>query len=78
MEQKFSKTTVDGLNIFRDLRDEMVESTFHAIYGSPLVQGRLRNLPTMMTAPAAARVVALRPGGSREGETSFEGTDCRG
>jgi len=29
---------VHGLNIFRDLRDEMVESTFHAIYGSPLVQ----------------------------------------
>jgi pimeloyl-ACP methyl ester carboxylesterase len=38
MEQKFSETMVHGLNIFRDLRDEMVESTFHAIYGSPLVQ----------------------------------------
>jgi pimeloyl-ACP methyl ester carboxylesterase len=38
MQQQFSETMVHGLNIFRDLRDEMVEGTFHAIYGAPLVQ----------------------------------------
>jgi hypothetical protein len=27
-----------ALNLFRDLRDDLVERTFHAIYGSPLVQ----------------------------------------
>jgi pimeloyl-ACP methyl ester carboxylesterase len=38
MQQQFSKATVDALNLFRDVRDELVEQTFHAIYGSPLVQ----------------------------------------
>jgi pimeloyl-ACP methyl ester carboxylesterase len=38
MQQQFSKAMVDALNLFRDLRDELVEHTFHAIYGSPLVQ----------------------------------------
>lgn len=38
MQQQFSKATVDALNLFRDLRDELVEQTFHAVYGSPLVQ----------------------------------------
>jgi Protein of unknown function (DUF3141) len=38
MQQQFSKTMVDALNLFRDLRDELVEQTFHAVYGSPLVQ----------------------------------------
>ena len=38
MQQQFSKTMVDTLNLFRDVRDEMVERNFHAVYGSPLVQ----------------------------------------
>ena len=38
MQQQFSKAMVDALNLFRDLRDELVERTFHAVYGSPLVQ----------------------------------------
>jgi pimeloyl-ACP methyl ester carboxylesterase len=38
MQQQFSKTMVDTLNLFRDLRDEVVERTFHAIYGAPLIQ----------------------------------------
>ena len=29
---------IDALNLFRDQRDEMVERSFHAVYGSPLVQ----------------------------------------
>ena len=29
---------VDALNLFRDVRDELVERTFHSVYGSPLVQ----------------------------------------
>ena len=29
---------VDALNLFRDLRDDLVERTFHTVYGSPLVQ----------------------------------------
>jgi hypothetical protein len=38
MQQQFSQTMVDGLNVFRDVRDDLVERTFHAVYGSPLVQ----------------------------------------
>jgi pimeloyl-ACP methyl ester carboxylesterase len=38
MQQQVSKSIVDGLNLFRDLRDDLVERTFHAVYGSPLLQ----------------------------------------
>ena len=38
MQQRLSETMVDGLNLFRDVRDDLVERTFHAVYGSPLVQ----------------------------------------
>src|SRR5260370_27640405 len=38
MQEQFSKTMVDVLNLFRDVRDEHVERSFHAVYGSPLVQ----------------------------------------
>jgi pimeloyl-ACP methyl ester carboxylesterase len=38
MQEQFSKAMVDTLNLFRDLRDDLVERTFHALYGSPLVQ----------------------------------------
>ena len=38
MQQQVSKSIVDGFNLFRDLRDDLVERTFHAVYGSPLVQ----------------------------------------
>jgi pimeloyl-ACP methyl ester carboxylesterase len=38
MQEQFSKTMVDALNLFRDLRDDLVERTFHSVYGSPLVQ----------------------------------------
>jgi pimeloyl-ACP methyl ester carboxylesterase len=38
MQQQFSQAMVDALNLFRDSRDELVEGTFHAVYGSPLVQ----------------------------------------
>jgi Protein of unknown function (DUF3141) len=38
MQEQFSKAMVDALNLFRDSRDDLVEHTFHALYGSPLVQ----------------------------------------
>jgi hypothetical protein len=38
MQQQFSQPMVDALNVFRDVRDDLVERTFHAVYGSPLVQ----------------------------------------
>ena len=38
MQQQFSKTMVDAFNLFRDFRDDQVERTFHAVFGSPLVQ----------------------------------------
>ena len=38
MQQQFSKTMIDALNAARDFRDDLVERTFHAVYGSPLVQ----------------------------------------
>ena len=37
-QQQFSKAMVDALDLYRDLRDEHVERSFHAVYGSPLVQ----------------------------------------
>jgi pimeloyl-ACP methyl ester carboxylesterase len=38
MQQQFSKAMVHALNVFRDVRDEHVERSFHAVYGLPLVQ----------------------------------------
>jgi hypothetical protein len=38
MQQQFSNAMVDALNLFRDVRDGLVEGTSHAIYGSALVQ----------------------------------------
>ncbi|HSF58504.1 MAG TPA: DUF3141 domain-containing protein [Candidatus Binatia bacterium] len=38
MQQRFSQNMVDALNLFRDLRDDLLERSFHAVYGSPLVQ----------------------------------------
>jgi len=38
MQQQFSQAMVDTLSLFRDSRDDLVERTFHALYGSPLVQ----------------------------------------
>src|SRR5262249_11950394 len=38
MQHQFSEAMVDALNLYRDMRDQLVELTFHAIYGSPLVQ----------------------------------------
>ena len=38
MQEQFSKAMVDALNLFRDLRDDLVERSFHSVYGSPLVQ----------------------------------------
>jgi len=38
MQQQFSKTMIEAFNLYRDARDQMVEQTFHAVYGSPVVQ----------------------------------------
>jgi pimeloyl-ACP methyl ester carboxylesterase len=38
IQQQFSQAMVDALNLYRDARDDLVERTFHAVYGSPLVQ----------------------------------------
>ncbi len=38
MQQQFSQSMVDALNLVRDVRDDLIERTFHAVYGSPLVQ----------------------------------------
>jgi pimeloyl-ACP methyl ester carboxylesterase len=38
MQQQFSKTMIDALNLYRDVRDELVERIFHSVYGSLLVQ----------------------------------------
>ncbi|WP_439404106.1 DUF3141 domain-containing protein [Bradyrhizobium sp. DASA03076] len=38
MQRQFSSAIVQALNLLRDVRDEHVERSFHAIYGSPLVQ----------------------------------------
>ena len=38
IQQQYSKAMIQALNIFRDVRDEQVERSFHTVYGSPLVQ----------------------------------------
>jgi hypothetical protein len=38
MQEQFSKSMVQALEMFGNLRDQMQEQMFHAIYGSPLVQ----------------------------------------
>jgi hypothetical protein len=38
IQQQYSQAMIDALDVYRDARDQMVEQTFHAIYGSPLVQ----------------------------------------
>ena len=38
MQQQFSRAMVEALNVFRDVRDDLVERNFHAVYGSPLAQ----------------------------------------
>lgn len=38
MQHQFSQTMIGALNLFRDVRDDLVERTFHTVYGSPLVQ----------------------------------------
>lgn len=38
VQQRFSQNMVDALNLFRNLRDDLLERSFHAVYGSPLVQ----------------------------------------
>jgi hypothetical protein len=38
LQQQFSKAVIDVLNLYRDMRDQLVEQTFHVIYGSPVVQ----------------------------------------
>jgi pimeloyl-ACP methyl ester carboxylesterase len=38
MQKQFSIAMVHALNLFRDIRDEHVERTFHTIYGFPMVQ----------------------------------------
>jgi hypothetical protein len=38
MQEWFSKAVIEALNLYRDMRDRLVEQTFHAVYGSTLVQ----------------------------------------
>jgi len=38
LQQQYSTAMVEALNLFRDMRDELVERNFHAVYGSPLIQ----------------------------------------
>ncbi|MFZ1431068.1 MAG: DUF3141 domain-containing protein [Geminicoccaceae bacterium] len=38
MQELVSKQIVAGLDAYRDWRDSLVETTFHTIYGSPVVQ----------------------------------------
>ena len=38
MQQQFSKAMIDALNLYRDVRDQLTEQMFHAVYSSPVVQ----------------------------------------
>ena len=77
MQQQFSQAMVDALNLFRDCRDELVERTFHDGIWLALGSVRLRNPSIMMMRHGRGPAVAVHPLGRREGETAFEGTDCR-
>jgi hypothetical protein len=38
LQEQVSQAMINALDLFRDVRDDLVERTFHAVYGSPLVQ----------------------------------------
>jgi Protein of unknown function (DUF3141) len=38
LQQQYSKAMVEALNLFRDVRDDLIERIFHAVYGSPMAQ----------------------------------------
>lgn len=38
LQRQFSTAMTNALDLFRDVRDELVERAFHATYGSPLLQ----------------------------------------
>jgi Protein of unknown function (DUF3141) len=38
MQQQFSNAMVFALDLYRDARDQLVEQTFHAVFGTPMVQ----------------------------------------
>jgi pimeloyl-ACP methyl ester carboxylesterase len=38
VQEQFSKTVIQLLDVYRDARDQLTEQTFHAVYGSPVVQ----------------------------------------
>ena len=38
MQEQFSKTMIQALDLYRDSRDQLTEQMFHAVYGSPVVQ----------------------------------------
>ena len=38
MQEHFSNAVVKALDVYRDVRDQMSEQMFHAVYGSPVIQ----------------------------------------
>jgi len=81
LQKQVSDQIVTALDAYRDTRDRMVEETFFAVFGSPMVQGMLgvnsgekvRELPGTMPekraaeqAQAAAYAAKLRSGGFDE------------
>jgi len=69
IQKQYSKAMVQALNVFRDVRDEYIERSFHTVYGSPLVQaacgisqndGPARPRPGMSPSVLAAAEVEKR------------------
>jgi pimeloyl-ACP methyl ester carboxylesterase len=63
MQERFSKTMIQLLDLYRDARDQLTEQTFHAVYGSPVVQaacgisrndGAMRPRPGILPSSRAA------------------------
>ena len=58
LQQQYSKAMVEALNLFRDLRDDLIERIFHAVYGSPWLRlpAALRPPPGDAGGAAACRL----------------------
>jgi pimeloyl-ACP methyl ester carboxylesterase len=68
VQEQFSKTVIQLLDLYRDARDQLTEQTFHAVYGSPVVQaacgisrndGPLRPRPGVLPSSRAAVDAAI-------------------
>ena len=72
------RSMVDALNLFRDLINDLVGTTFTRYAARPLVQAACGNLQDDGPPRPRPGLLPSILAATEEGETSFEATDCRG